>query len=176
MMKMKNKKQEQNQVRKETDDGMEESNLQSCSYTLPDLDDKLFSNTRSNFHCRRLNCISLIFPDWRCDHSLYTWVIFCQAFITLNAFLYIFNIVLHALFCFKVFCPKLAKLFQQSQADVKQSKIIASLILQWMFLVSYLRTTFANSAGQQQHWFSSWLLSTRILSCSWRCSHLYLIL
>lgn len=60
---MENKKQEQNQVRKETDDEMEESNLGSCSYTLPALGHKLFSNTRSNFHCRRLNWISLIFPD-----------------------------------------------------------------------------------------------------------------
>lgn len=59
---MKNKKQEQNQVRRETDDGMEEGNPGSCSYTLSDLDHKTFSNTRSNFHCRRLNCISLIFP------------------------------------------------------------------------------------------------------------------
>lgn len=102
--------------------------------------------------------------------SLFTWVIFYQAFSTLSALLYIFNIVLHVLcFFFKVFCPKLAILFQQSQADIKQSKIIASLILQWMFLVPYLRTTFANSAGPQQAWLSL-ILSTSILSCSCRCS------
>lgn len=108
--------------------------------------------------------------------SLSTWVIFYQAFITLSALLYIFNIVLHVLVFFEVFWPKHAMLFQQSQADVKQSEIIASLILQWMFLVSYLRTTFANSAGPQQHCCHSGFYPQAFEAAPAEAHHLYLIL
>lgn len=78
--KIKNKKQEQNQVWRQTDDGTEEGNQGSCSYAFSYLDHKPFSNTKSNFHCRRLNCISFIFPEWRRDHILVLFVLLYPSF------------------------------------------------------------------------------------------------
>lgn len=98
--------------------------------------------------------------------SLSSWVIFYQAFIMLGVLSGFSKLFCILLFCFKASCPELAIWFQQVHTDVKQSKIIASLILQRIFPVIYLRTRFDCFARPQQYWFIFCLLTMMIPRCS----------